>query len=206
MARPLLPVGPPPGCRLVCGIDEAGRGPLAGPVVAAAVILPEGFSHPGIRDSKKLKRRQIDMLAAEIRTVAVAVGIGFRDNRFIDDHDILTATFRAMEDAVLALGVTPDLLMIDGSLTNPYLEGFVQEAVIGGDGSVLPIAAASIVAKSCRDGMMDEYARLYPAYGFETHKGYGTAAHLACLRVHGPSPIHRVSFRKVRPDVQERLL
>jgi ribonuclease HII len=184
--------------KIVCGIDEVGRGPLAGPVVAAAVILPEGFSHPDIKDSKKLSSKKIRETSEIIKTNALSIGIGLRDARFIDETDILTATFKAMLDAVTRLTLKPSLILIDGNHKNPYIVGIVQVALIKGESKSAAIAASSIIAKDFRDRLMEEYAGKYPVYDFEKHKGYGTKLHLALLKKYGPSPIHRKSFCGVR--------
>ncbi len=177
------------------GIDEAGRGPLAGPVVAAAVILPAGVELSGVHDSKKLSPAQRDSCYREIYAAARAVGVGCIENGAIDRINILQATFQAMLLAVENLQITPDLLLIDGPYSLPV--AITQQGVRGGDRRSLSIAAASIVAKVHRDRLMMNYHRLYPAYGFDMHKGYPTREHLAQLRRHGPCPIHRLSFRGV---------
>lgn len=179
----------------VAGIDEAGRGPLAGPVVAAAVMLPPGLNLPAVKDSKKLTADQRERCCGEILACALAVGVGCVDACEIDRTNILQATFAAMVQAVSSLQRTPDYLLIDGPYGLPL--PLAQEGIPGGDGRSLSIAAASIVAKVRRDCLMREYHALYPCYGFESHKGYGTAQHLEALRVHGPCPIHRRSFRGV---------
>lgn len=180
------------GATRVCGVDEAGRGPLAGPVCAAAVILPRGLEIPGLNDSKKLtdkKRRALyDVIVAE----AVAYGIALVDEKTIDEINILQATFRAMEQAVAKLPVLPDLALIDGN-REPNLSVSVQ-TIVGGDGKSASIAAASILAKVTRDRLMEELDAQYPQYGFAVHKGYGTKRHYEALREFGPSPIHRMSF------------
>jgi len=180
---------------LVAGIDEAGRGPLAGPVVAAAVILPPGVDLPAVNDSKKLTPAQRESCYEKILARARAVGVGCIDAGEIDGMNILQATFAAMVQAVGNLETPPDYLLIDG----PYKLSLAiaQEGIPGGDGRSLSIAAASIVAKVRRDRLMRDYHAIYPCYGFESHKGYGTAQHLEALRVHGPCPIHRRSFRGV---------
>lgn len=182
--------------KICCGVDEVGRGPLAGPVVAAAVILPEGFLHSEIKDSKKLNREKIKEVANIIKDKALAYAIGLRDSVFIDKNDILTATFLAMKDAVLTLKIKPQVVLIDGNHTNPYLNGFEQLAVVGGDDKIIAISAASIVAKDFRDTLMEEYAYLYPEYGFEKNKGYGTPFHRKMILNHGMTPLHRKSFCK----------
>lgn len=181
---------------LICGIDEVGRGPLAGPVVAAAVILRKNYSNPLIIDSKKLNSKKIQELAELIKSEAVSFGIGLKDAEFIDKHDILTATFKAMEEAFNKLKVKPSIIHIDGHLKNPYIKEVDQIALIQGESKSISIAAASIIAKDFRDRLMIDYAKKYPQYGFEKHKGYGTKLHLEMLKKYGPSPIHRQSFLK----------
>lgn len=183
------------GFRLVAGVDEAGRGPLAGPVVAAAVILPDDVPLPGVTDSKKLTPRLREELAVMIRDRAVAVSVGWAEPEEIDRTDILRATFSAMVRAVQGLQVSPDFLLLDGPYTVPLT--LPQRGVIRGDARSLSIAAASIIAKVHRDQLMDSYHRLYPAYGFHRHKGYPTAEHREALRRFGPCPIHRRSFKGV---------
>jgi ribonuclease HII len=183
------------GARRVAGVDEAGRGPLAGPVVAAAVIFPEGFAHPGIRDSKRLTAAQRERLVPEITGAAVAWAIAESPPAEIDAVNILQATLRAMERALAALAPAPDYLLVDGrQLPVALVPG---EAVVGGDDRAGCIAAASILAKVHRDRLMDGHDARWPAYGFAAHKGYGTPEHLAALARHGPCPIHRRTFRGV---------
>ena len=179
---------------LVCGIDEAGRGPLAGPVCAAAVILPEEYDLPGLNDSKKLSPKAREALFHRILDTALSWGIGWADEREIDEINILQATFRAMGRAFAALGQTPDTAFVDGN-RDPRLP-VPARLVVGGDGKYDCIAAASILAKVSRDRLMLEYAEKYPGYGFEKHKGDGTKAHYAALEALGPCPIHRLSFLK----------
>ncbi len=182
------------GFNIICGVDEAGRGPLAGPVCAAAVILPCDIDIPGLNDSKKLsdkKRRELFPIICE---KAVAYSIAFADHKEIDDINILHATFLAMERAINGLNIKPDFVLIDGNRTKDF--GIPVETVIGGDGKSASIAAASILAKVTRDNYMMEMAEIYPNYGFEIHKGYGTKVHYASIVEHGPSPIHRISFLK----------
>ena len=182
------------GVKLVCGVDEAGRGPLAGPVCAAAVMLPRGLEIPGLNDSKKLtdkKRRELyDVITAQ----AVSYGIAFASEQEIDEINILQATFLAMRRAVEALPVSADYALVDGN----RIQGLdiPAECVIGGDGKVLSIAAASILAKVTRDREMRALAAQYPEYGFEKHKGYGTKAHYLAIAEHGICPIHRRTFLK----------
>jgi ribonuclease HII len=177
------------------GVDEAGRGPLAGPVVAAAVILPPGYSHPGIRDSKKLSPRQRERLYPEITAAAVAFGIALATPEEIDTLNILRASLLAMRRALEALPLAADFLFVDGNQRVPC--DVPQETLVGGDDRCVSIAAASILAKVSRDRMMVEYDRLYPGYGLSGHKGYPTREHLAAIRLLGPSPIHRRTFRGV---------
>ena len=179
----------------VAGVDEAGRGPLAGPVVAAAVVLDRGRVPDGIDDSKKLDDRRRARLCAEIRSVA-AVGVGIATVEEIDEINILWATMLAMTRAVEALGIAPGHVLVDGDRVPKWQ--WPARAVVGGDALCLSIAAASIVAKHERDCMMREYDRLHPGYGWAANKGYGTADHRAALVRLGPSPIHRRSFSPVK--------
>ena len=184
------------GFRTIAGVDEAGRGPLAGPVVAAAVILPEGHIIPDVNDSKKLTKVLRSKLYDRIISEAVSVGVGISDNLTVDRINILQATLRAMEDAVGGLSVKPDCLLIDGiSRTSLTIH---QKTIKKGDSLSLSIAAASIIAKVTRDRIMEEYDREYPEYGFAGHKGYGSASHLAAIAEFAPCPIHRLTFRGVR--------
>ena len=179
---------------VICGVDEAGRGPLAGPVCAAAVILPKDLELPGLTDSKKLTDRKRRELFPLIQEHAVAYGIGFATEQEIDEINILQATFLAMQPALDQLAVMPDLALIDGNREKNF--GIPVKTVIKGDTLSADIAAASILAKVSRDNLMVELAETYPQYGFEIHKGYGTKAHYAALREFGPSPIHRMTFLK----------
>jgi ribonuclease HII len=179
------------GYTLISGIDEVGRGPLAGPVVAAAVILPERSAIAGIDDSKKLSAKRRETLNAAIRDEAVAIGIGVVDPETIDAMNILEATKLAMTDAVAQLAPQPDLLLIDALKLPSQIP---VQAVVHGDARCYCIGAASIVAKVYRDRLMQGYARIYPEYDFEHNMGYGTAAHIEALRACGPTPIHRRSF------------
>ena len=180
------------GLSPLCGVDEAGRGPLAGPVCAAAVILPRGLVIEGLNDSKKLSGKKRESLYDEIVEKAVAYGIAFASVEEIEEKNILEATFLAMNRAIEKLAVRPALALIDGNrdkgITVP------ARCVIGGDGKCADIAAASILAKVTRDRYMLQLAGQYPQYGFDKHKGYGTAAHYAAIRAYGPSPIHRMTF------------
>ena len=178
----------------VCGVDEAGRGPLAGPVCAAAVILPKGLIFPGLDDSKKLTEKKREALYDAIVASAVSYGIAFASVEEIEELNILGATFLAMNRAIALLEPRPALALIDGN-RNTGIE-VPSRCIVKGDAKCASIAAASILAKVTRDRYMREMAERYPEYGFEKHKGYGTAAHYAALREHGPSPIHRPSFLK----------
>lgn len=191
------------GFSCIAGVDEAGRGPLAGPVVAAAVVLPENVTLDGINDSKKLSSQKRERLFQEILNTSLSTGIGYVLPRDIDRTNILHASLRAMERAISCLTVLPDLVLIDG----PYRLSiaFRQIGIPGGDAKSLSIAAASIVAKVFRDRLMSRYHMLYPDYGFDRHKGYPTKAHLEALASLGPSPIHRLSFQPCKecpPDRQ----
>ena len=172
---------------------------MAGPVVAAAVILPDGLILPGVDDSKKLTPAVRDELFEIISAEALAIGVGFGDHELVDRINILQATLSAMRDAVLGLRLTPDFLLIDGISCVPM--NIAQRTVKKGDSLSLSIAAASIIAKVTRDRMMVDYDALYPGYGFAAHKGYGAASHLAAIARLGPSPIHRRSFRGVKEHV-----
>lgn len=180
--------------RVICGVDEAGRGPLAGPVCAAAVILPEHLELPGLTDSKKLTDKKRRELFPQIQEQAIAYGIGFASEQEIDEMNILQASFLAMQRALDQLTVKPDLALIDGNREKDF--GLPVKAVVKGDSLSANIAAASILAKVSRDNLMEELAKKYPQYGFEIHKGYGTKAHYAALREFGASPIHRTTFLK----------
>lgn len=182
------------GFSVICGVDEAGRGPLAGPVCAAAVILPEHLEIPGLNDSKKLSDKRRRELFPIIREQALAYGIGFASQEEIDEINILQATFLAMRRALDQLQVKPDLALIDGNRQTDF--GLPCKTVIKGDSLSANIAAASVLAKVSRDDVMLQMAEQYPGYGFEIHKGYGTKAHYAALEALGPSPIHRKSFLK----------
>ena len=181
---------------LICGVDEAGRGPLAGPVSAAAVILDEANPIPGLNDSKKLTEKQRERLAPLIRERALAWAVAYASVEEIDRLNILQATLLAMQRAVLALSVRPQQVLVDG-LYCPQT-GIASQAIVKGDSKVAAIAAASILAKTDRDALMLQLHEHYPAYGFAIHKGYPTAAHLAALREHGASAVHRRSFKPVR--------
>lgn len=194
------------GYRFVAGVDEVGRGPLAGPVVTAAVVLPEDFDVLGVDDSKKLSEKRREELYDQILDRCLAYGIGMADHKVIDEINILQATKKAMKEAITACDL--QLRVKEGGAADAHidfvlidavtLEGLdkPQHAVVKGDAKVLAIAAASIVAKVTRDRMMVEYAKEYPWYAFEKNKGYGTAAHYEGIRAHGTCPIHRLSFLK----------
>lgn len=180
------------GVNILCGVDEAGRGPLAGPVCAAAVILPRGLEIPGLNDSKKLSEKRREALYDEIISSAAAYGIAFADVEEIERLNILHATFLAMNRAIAQLSVKSELALIDGN-RNSDIE-MPSRCIVKGDSRCADIAAASILAKVTRDRYMIKMAEQYPQYGFEQHKGYGTKQHYAALREHGASPIHRMSF------------
>lgn len=182
------------GYEIICGVDEAGRGPLAGPVCAAAVILPMGLEIPGLTDSKKLTDKKRRELFPVIKEQAIAYGIGFASHEEIDEINILQATYLAMERALAQLSVKPDIALIDGNRAKDF--GLPVRTVVKGDSLSMNIAAASILAKVTRDDLMLELAEKYPEYGFEVHKGYGTKAHYEALRAHGASAIHRMTFLK----------
>lgn len=182
------------GYSVICGVDEAGRGPLAGPVVATAVILPQGLEIPGLNDSKKLSDKRRRELFPVIQEQAVAYGIGWASEKEIDEINILQATFLAMRRALDAMGTVPNLALVDGN-RDPGLS-VATKTVVKGDSLSANIAAASVLAKVTRDDFMEEMAVKYPGYGFEIHKGYGTKAHYAALESLGPCEIHRMSFLK----------
>ena len=182
------------GYALVCGVDEAGRGPLAGPVCAAAVILPEDCDLPGLNDSKKLTEKKRDALYDLIIEKAVAYGIAFSTVEEIEEINILSAALLAMNRAISQLPQAPDMALIDGNTTRDI--AVPARAVVGGDGKCACIAAASVLAKVTRDRLMLDMAKEYPQYAFEKHKGYGTKVHYAAIDEYGPSPIHRMSFLK----------
>ena len=180
------------GITLLCGVDEAGRGPLAGPVCAAAVILPQNCEIQGLNDSKKLTEKKREALFDVICAAAVSYGIAFATVEEIEEYNILGATFMAMNRAVAMLDPVPELALIDGN-RNTGIQ-IPSRCIVGGDGKCADIAAASVLAKVTRDRYMRQMAELYPQYGFEKHKGYGTKAHYEAIRAYGPSPIHRPSF------------
>ena len=180
------------GVKVLCGVDEAGRGPLAGPVCAAAVILPQNLEIKGLNDSKKLSEKQREELFSVICDKALSYGIAFAEVEEIERLNILEATFVAMNRAIKKLSVVPELALIDGNRTKGIEVS--ARAIVKGDGKCADIAAASILAKVTRDRYMLEMAKQYPQYHFEKHKGYGTKLHYEALREFGPSPIHRMSF------------
>ena len=180
------------GFQTICGVDEAGRGPLAGPVCAAAVILPPHTRIPGLNDSKKLTDKKRRELFPVICEQALAYGIGMATEQEIDEINILQATFLAMQRALDGLQVRPDLALIDGNRQKDF--GLPVKTVVKGDSLSANIAAASVLAKVTRDDLMIRQAEQFPEYGFEIHKGYGTKAHYAALEQYGPSPIHRMTF------------
>lgn len=182
------------GFRTICGVDEAGRGPLAGPVCAAAVILPPHAPIPGLNDSKKLSDKQRRELFPVIQEQALSYGVAFASEQEIDRINILQATFLAMKRAMEQLSLRPDLALIDGNRETDF--GLPVKTVVKGDSLSASIAAASILAKVTRDDLMICMAERYPEYGFEIHKGYGTRAHYAALERFGPCPIHRTTFLK----------
>ena len=180
--------------QVICGVDEAGRGPLAGPVCAAAVILPRDLEIPGLTDSKKLTDKKRRELFPVIKEQAIAYGIGLASEAEIDEINILQATFLAMQRALDQLQVKPDLALIDGNREKDF--GLPVKTVVKGDSLSANIAAASVLAKVTRDDLMVALAEEYPQYGFEIHKGYGTKAHYEALREFDASPVHRKSFLK----------
>lgn len=196
----------------IAGIDEAGRGCLAGPVVAAAVILPSKASIKGLTDSKKLSATRRNGLAAKIGSVALAWGIGVVWPKEIDQINILQASLKAMAHAATVLKTRPKLLLIDGNKTIPYIlfsrfgwkTSPFQQAIVQGDARVPAISAASIIAKTFRDMLMSKLDKRYPQYGFSQHKGYGSKEHLHILQKLGPSPIHRITFRGVLPHTSQK--
>ena len=183
-----------PDVSTICGVDEAGRGPLAGPVCAAAVILPRGLEIEGLNDSKKLSDAKRRALYEVIVDKALAYGVAFADEKEIDEINILQATFNAMQRAMDQLTIRPDMALIDGNRARDF--GLPVKTVVKGDSLSANIAAASILAKVTRDRFMERMDETYPEYGFAVHKGYGTKRHYAALEAHGPCEIHRQSFLK----------
>lgn len=190
------------GIKYICGIDEAGRGPLAGPVVAAAVILKENPQFEYVNDSKKLTEKKRLLALEEIKREALAIGIGISSVEDIDRINIYRATAQAMLSAVEALKIKPEYLLVDAM---PLVTTIPQKAIIKGDQLSLSIAAASIVAKTARDSYMDEMDKLFPEYKFKQHKGYGTKAHLEALEKYGVTPIHRKTFEPIKTMVTKTL-
>ena len=190
------------GALRIAGLDEAGRGPLAGPVVAAAVVLPEGLLIPGVTDSKQLSEGLRERLYAQITGAAAAYGIGIVDERTIDDVNIREASIIAMERALAAITPAPDHLLIDGNFTLPRIP-LPQRPIIKGDSLSHSIAAASILAKVTRDRLMCELHERFPRYNFHKHKGYGTKEHIELIRLHGPCDAHRRSFQPVASMVRD---
>ncbi|MFC7442433.1 ribonuclease HII [Laceyella putida] len=190
------------GVQHVAGVDEAGRGPLAGPVVAAAVILPSHFDATGMNDSKQLSEEMRLTLKQRIEQEALAIGVGIVDAAYIDKHNILQATYQAMRIALSQLTPAPQMILAD-AVKIPGV-AIPQQGIIKGDSLSHSIAAASIIAKTTRDLLMKQAAQEYPAYGFDQHVGYGTPEHLAALRQYGPTPLHRRSFAPVREIIEEQ--
>ena len=183
----------------IAGVDEAGRGPLAGPVVAAACIVQEGFDIEGVDDSKALTAKQREVVYRSLcSSPYVAYGIGIVHSDEIDRINILQATFKAMESAVNNLPTAPNYILVDGSLLPKW--SVPSRAIVKGDSLSFSISAASIIAKQTRDHLMDDMDKLYPGYGFAKHKGYGTKAHMEAIRLLGPSPIHRMSFEPLKSN------
>ena len=183
------------GYKYICGIDEAGRGPLAGPVVVASVIMPENSMIEGVNDSKKVSEKKREKLYDQITQEAIAWNVGMADQNEIDEINILNATKLALTRAIEGLKVKPDLILVD-ALTNIDTKGIPYKSIIKGDAKEYSIAAASILAKVTRDRMMRENDEIYPQYGFSGHKGYGTAKHIAAIKEYGPCILHRKTFIK----------
>lgn len=183
------------GMRTICGIDEAGRGPLAGPVVVAAVIMPESSRIEGVNDSKKVSEKKRELLYEEITSEAISWGVGIIHQEEIDDLNILNATKKGLTLALKELNVKPDLILVD-ALTGIDTLGIPYQSIIKGDAKCYSIAAASIVAKVTRDRIMRQWDEIYPMYGFQKHKGYGTKAHIEAIKEYGICPLHRKTFVK----------
>ncbi len=183
------------GFKYICGIDEAGRGPLAGPVVVASVIMPENSMIEGVNDSKKISEKKREKLYNQIIEEAICYGVGIIGQDEIDEINILNATKKGLTMSLKELTTKPDLIIVD-ALTHIDTMGIPYESIIKGDAKCYSIAAASIIAKVTRDRIMREWDKVYPEYGFERHKGYGTAAHIAAIKEYGPCPIHRETFIK----------
>jgi ribonuclease HII len=190
------------GYKYIAGVDEAGRGPLAGPVVAAAVIIPDGVTLENLDDSKKISPKRRDILFDEIAASGAVCAVGIIDNDVIDCMNILKASLMAMRKAVCSLSTPPDFILVDGSFTIPNIDT-PQFAIVGGDAACASISAASIVAKVTRDRIMDHYQELYPDFSFGQHRGYPTSMHLEELKKHGPTEIHRKSFRPVSEALKQ---
>ena len=190
------------GYTKIGGIDEVGRGPLAGPVAACVVILPKGLLIPGVNDSKAVSPKKREELACAIKDVAIDYALGWADAELVDEINVLQATYAAMSRALKNLKTMPDALLIDGLKGKWIPPDITCEFIKGGDAASHSIAAASIVAKVARDNLMQELHEKYPHYGFDTHKGYGTAKHMEAIRTHGLCPFHRRSFLKNRKEVQ----
>ena len=190
------------GHRCICGVDEAGRGPLAGPVVAAAVVLPDGCEIDGLNDSKLVTKLRRDAIFEQIANSEFPCAIGIMSNTEIDTLNILRASLMAMRKAVVDLKVDPDVILVDGNFPIPKLAQ-PQYAIIKGDSRCKAIAAASIVAKVTRDRIMEKYEAMYPQFSFATHKGYSTPEHLRELKEHGPTDIHRRSFRPIAEILEQ---
>ena len=184
------------GYRAVCGVDEAGRGPLAGPVVAAAIVVPEDFHIEGLNDSKKLSSARRDEIFDQIAELGLPCAVGVVDHETIDRVNILKASLIAMRKAIMDLKIAPDVVLVDGNQAIPSISQ-PQFTIVGGDRRCKSIAAASVIAKVTRDRIMEKYEALFPSFSFATHKGYPTAAHIRELKEHGPCDIHRRSFRPV---------
>ena len=184
-----------PNFKYICGIDEAGLGPLAGPVVVACAVMPRDSMIEGVNDSKKISEKKREELFEKITSEAISYGVGIIDQKEIDRINILNATKEGLTMAVKELSVRPDLIIVD-ALNNIDTEGIPYESIIKGDAKCYSIAAASIIAKVTRDRIMRQWDEIYPQYGFIKHKGYGTAAHIAAIKEYGPCPLHRNSFIK----------
>ncbi len=193
------------GYQAVCGVDEVGRGPLAGPVVAAAVIIPKGVVLDGLTDSKRLSPARREEFFEHIVELALPCAVGIIDHECIDRLNILKASLMAMRKAVMDLRKAPDFVLVDGDYPVPNIP-FPQYAVVGGDRTCQSVAAASVIAKVTRDRIMDRYQQLYPVFSFSQHKGYPTPAHLDELRRHGPTEIHRRSYKPVADLLREHVI
>lgn len=193
------------GYQTICGVDEVGRGPLAGPVVAAAVILPPDIYIEGLADSKKLTCAKRDELFDEIIRLEIPCAVGIIDNEEIDRLNILKASLLAMRKAVIDLKATPEIVLVDGDYPIPKIS-YPQVSIIDGDNLCKSISAASIVAKVTRDRIMDRYEKIYPSFSFSKHKGYSTPSHLNELKIYGPCEIHRKSFKPVAELVEQHAL